>query len=325
MEIKTHDKRNFRYRFAPPRRIEGDNHRLTEDQVTLLYWMHLLGGLLTTDIIFELSKVLGLYTEVRSLRRSLLVLYNHFELLDRPKFQRRGINPNSKNLAHRVSEKAERLLKFKGKWSEHVPRPYGAMEHQMAVSCSYASDFILARQRGIPIRLQHELCESVDKGIAIETSLGTLNPDYVFMVELNGKEVLIFREIDRATEPGHSSDTKRKSWGKTINQYDEVVGQGKPSEKKYKKHFGLSDKVGALVQVITVPDINSYEFVMQKKIARLIDEKYKGKCPFFCLHTTWAFGYDFDPPKMMPTLNKQWECVGYAPIQLINSEDSTTG
>lgn len=300
-----------RYRFGGPQPREGENHVLTNDQVKLLEFIHLYGGLLTTEIIFEWAKTVGLYKNIKSFRTALMHLHHHFELIDRPAFQRRVEKPLTKQVVHRLSEKGEGWLRLKGMFSEHAPRPYGALQHQMIAGCTYACTYIECLKRGIPFTPQHEL-----GSISIQTSTGKLVPDNAFIIHFPERPILFFREIDKGTEPGHSTNTKRKTWGKNIDQYDEVIYSGDAFNKLYKTRFNLPANCGAVVQAILVPDITT-KVNTEVKVERILREKYTDKCNYFTYHTTWEFGYDFSPPKFIPMLDIEWKRFGAKPMKWV--------
>lgn len=282
-------------------------HTIINDRdIALLTFIHEYGGMLTNDIIFRYAETTGLYTSRASLSRRLKELYHEAGILDRP-FQQRNIEfPNRYNLVHRVSEEGEALLKARHLFSLYVPRPYGAYQHQMMTACLYASYRIHAKEAGITFTPQHTLLAKSKKSISIPIDTRFVTPDALFMLTIEGKHVLIFLEVDRATEPGHSTDDKRKSWGRTIEEYQTIFG-----EKRYKEHYGVPQTCAAQVHVVTI------HHVMHQKILKQIERVFPNGCPYILVHASTAFGQISHPPSYMPMLSVSWDRAGHTPFRFV--------
>lgn len=298
-----HDKLQRRRRNAPRQPLR--KIRINETDVALLHFIHLYGGMLSTDIIFEYAKLKGLYTGKRSMTYRLCDLY-HDGYIDRPVQQRNIEYPERYNLVHRVSEKAEALLKDRGLYSPYAPRPYGAYEHQMMTACLYASYYIHALQSGFGFTGQHEILGKLKRNATIVVNEKNVTPDALFMLTIEGKEILIFLEADRATESGHSSDDKRKSWGRSIEEYKEIIGN-----KRYKEHYGVASTCGAQVHAVTI------SASMQLKIIRQIQRVIPEGCNYILTHATRAFGDNTHSPEFIPILHTEWDRWGAVPFQFL--------
>ena len=275
--------------------------------VELLRFIHLYGGMLTTDIIFEYVTLEGLYKNKRCMSYRLRDLY-HAGYLDRPTGQRRIEYPERYNLVHRVSEKGEAILKDRGLFSPFAPRPYGAYEHQMMTACLYASYYLHARKAGFGFTAQHELLGKLNRNASIVVADKNVTPDALFILTKDGKDVLIFLEADRATESGHSTDDKRKSWGRSVEQYKDIVGG-----KRYKEHYGVASTCGAQVHVVTI------SASMQLKIIRQIQRVMPEGCNYILTHATNAFGDNSHPSLFIPILFTEWDRWGATPFQFLKT------
>jgi hypothetical protein len=295
-----------RRRYGPPQPAETGRVVINERDVRLLAFIHLSGGMLTTDIIFRYAQAIGLHRNRAALSRRLKELYHEAGVLERPVQQRNIPYPERYNLVHRVSEQGETLLKARHLFSAYAPRPYGAYAHQMMTACLYASYRISAEEAGIPFAPQHALLEKLKQKVAILVDGARVMPDAVFMLSIDGKHVLIFLEVDRATEPGHSSDDKRKSWGKTIEQYQRII-----CDKRYKEHYGLPPSCGAQVHVVTI------HYGMHQKILRQVERVCPGGCPYILVHASTAFGEGSRPPSYMSMLKVTWDRAGHAPFRFV--------
>lgn len=278
---------------------------IRDSDVKILAFIHHHGGMLTTDIIFKFCELEGLYKNRRSLTYRLRDLYHNLGLIDRPHQQRNIEYPERFNLVHRVSEKGEELLKSRGLYSEYVSRPYGAYQHQMMTACVYASYALNAKEAGIEFTPQHTLLKRLGRGAGIQIDGKKVEPDALFMLTIDGKSVLIFLEVDRATEPGHSKSDKRKSWGRSVEQYQKII-----AHKLYKEHYDVPTTCGAQVHVVTV------NYSMEHKILREVSRVFPSGCTFILTHTSTAFGEISHPPAYINMLSVEWNRHGHKGFKL---------
>lgn len=293
------------------RQPEG-NTVLQASDIEILQFIHLYGGMLSTDIIFEYARQRGLYRNKTFLSRRLKVLYHNTGLIDRPKQQRMIERPERFPLIHRVSDKGEEFLKERGLFSEHAPRPNGAYNHQMMTACIYACYFLNAREQGMTFVPQHEFFEENQAPFAINVEGKPVSPDAIFLLkpkdaEGNERRIVVFLEVDRATEPGYSSDDKRKSWGRSVDQYKYIIGQ-RGSAQPYKDHYRLHPATGAQVHVVTTSP------AMKNKIMKQVERVYPNGCTHFFLHATEQFGEITHAPKYFNILNVSWDRFNNPPF-----------
>jgi len=268
---------------------------LNERDINILTFIHLYGGMLTTDIIFKYATINGLYKSKQALSLRLKEMYHDGGYLDRPTQQRQIEYPERYNLVHRVSEKAELELKARRLFSDKAPRPYGAYQHQMMTACLYASYYLSALEHGFGFMPQHKLPHPT---IVIDGK--NVTPDALFMLTVEGKNILIFLEADRATEAGHSDDDKRKSWGRSVEQYKKIIG-----DKLYKDHYQVPPNCGAQVHVVTI------NFTMQQKILRQIQRVFPQGCTYILTHTSIAFGDNSHPAPYIDMMKTIWDRWGH--------------
>jgi hypothetical protein len=281
-----------RRRRHAPRQPDTLRSTVVNDRdVEILTFIHLHGGMLTTDIIFQYAKTNGLYQNHASLSRRLKELYHDAGVLDRPVGQRQIAHPERYPLVHRVSEKGELALKARNRLSAYAPRPWGPYRHNMLNACVYASYALNAQDAGITLT-------PVDNR--------RVKPDTLFMLTINGKHVLVFLEIDRATESGHADDDKRKSWGRSVKEYQQIIG-----EKRYKQHYDVPATCGAQVHVVTT------QFAMQQKILREIERVFPQGCPYILTHTCGEAGEETHPVPYLNMLGVAWARHGHGTFQYL--------
>ena len=276
---------------------------LSTRDIELLSFIHRFGGMLTTPIIARYAKVAGIYRNPYSVEKRLRDLYHETGYIDRPIEQRQIEYPERFPLVHRISEAGERYLKDKGLFLDNAPKPWGTYRHNMMLSCLYASYYISALEHGFGFTPQHELPH-----ISIVVDGQKVTPDAVFKLSVSGKEILVFLEADRATEAGHSTDDKRKTWGRSVEQYQKVIGH-----KLYKQHYGVSPNCGAQVHVVTI------SHSMKDKILRQVARVYPDGCSYFFLNVSDAFGDITHPPKYMDMLTTRWERWKHLPFLYVDN------
>jgi len=168
--------------------------------------------------------------------------------LSRPPQQFRTIDSRYNQLVYDLTPAAERALRRTDLWTERSMRA-GPWLHGFMVSCITASVELatLARTdlRYIP---QSQILERAKAELrfpaVIESAPGRtlakdLIPDAVFGLEYLTDRGSRFRffvvEADRATEPSTSRNFNRKSFERSLMQYEHYIGRG-----KYREHLKLT-------------------------------------------------------------------------------------
>lgn len=302
-----------RRRRNAPRQPSEDPKPLNETHLKLLEFIHLFGGYSTTDLIFEFAKLEGITVQVRNeyVRDKLLkeAMFHNHGVIEKPREQFNVENRYGHNriahgfpLVYKVSEKGEKVLKETGLFNKYAPKAHGWYKHQMMTACLYQMFYISASRAGIPFTPQHEL-KPKEKYIALPPKVKVF-PDAVFVLHLT-QPFLIFFELDRGTERGSKKAT-RKTWGKSIEFYKEILGR-----KLYKHNLDLPDGHLSFLATITV-DSN-----MEKKILGHINAEYPKGFARMLVSTTRAFGStvkDFYPPKLFDILATSWNRSGYPSV-----------
>jgi hypothetical protein len=296
---RLRDKKGRRKRTAPRQPNYEESCEIQEKDLKILQFIRFCGGMQSTQSIGQWAKRTGLYNVNNDIQkpyhyiaRRLKLLYHNHGVLERYEEQTRFEYMRRYYVDHKISPKGIALLKERGMDAENPFRATGSYLHQRMSASLYSSYLIQAMDNGIGFTHQHEITDT----LPIETEAGILIPDGVFKLTFGDKEVLVFLEADRATEPGLSTDMKRKSWGKTIGQYQQVIGR-----KLYKKHYNVLPTCGAQVHVVTtVPS-------MQSKIIDNVARLYPQGCTYILVHTTNAFGMFFNPNTVLPVLSETWE------------------
>ncbi len=244
----------------------------------VLTWIHLMGGITTTPLIEEwyyrhLYTPKGTPSRESSDQCVKIILNDLFDggWLIRPKNQERVRFRRRYPLVHQVSLEAEQLLKDRGLFSDRAPVPWGTYEHNMLVACLYQGYALSAEKHGVPFTGQHELLK--DKSPYVEVTLPDsersvkLRPDAMFMMKKDGQtDCVIFFELDRGNEATKPNDPRRKSLGRSADEYYQLIGRNAPKEKLYKRWLDLPVGVAAQVHFVTV--VPRFERAMHEQVKR---------------------------------------------------------
>lgn len=280
--------------------LKQQTHHVTQRDIDWLSFLHRHGGRLPTSYLHDLTKA-EFVNHTKSSDR-LKILHHELRLLDRPFQQFETLDPRKNELVHEASPLALDLLKDQGLYSDYAPSPRGAFKHQLMLSCVSASFELNAREKGYKYTPQHELLERVGHDHTVDIEGDKFVPDEVFMLSIDGKDLLIFLEIDRGTEPTES-EAKRKSWTQSIGQYRKLIGH-----KLYKDRFNVS--CGALLMVVTISPAK------QAGILKVVNDTFNGPCNYILVHNLPEFGRIFHPPTLLNMLGAEWSRCQYPPFKL---------
>jgi hypothetical protein len=264
------------------RQPTGRKVRLMPRDIEILAFLHRHGGRLPTSYIA--SRVEGSHYVISD---RLKLLHHELKLIERPFQQFETLDPRWNELVHQISPLGLEVLKEHGLYSEKAPSMAGAFKHQVMLSCLSAS-FELGHEGYIP---QHAV---VKDDLTFNLDGDRVTPDEVFMLKIDGKELLLFLEIDRGTEATASQNFNRKSWTRSIRQYRQIIGKGLHKEK-----FGVAN--GALLLIVTVSKAK------QDGILKVIEDEFPNGCAYILLHHIPEFGRWFHPPKLLDIYNTHWE------------------
>jgi len=291
------------------RQPDGTIVTLHERDIKILEFIHLYGGMLSTDVIWEFAKRTGLYKNRMSLSHRLTQLWHDAGVIERPIEQTYVRYPDRYHLVHRVSERGEDELKARHLFSPYAPRPWGVYKHNMLNAGVYASYAISAMDAGITLIPQHILLADLKRDSAITVDGKVVRPDTLFKLIVGEKEVLVFLEIDRATETGHSSSDKKKSWGRSVKEYQKII-----SEKRYKEHYNVPSNFGAQVHVVTTT------FPMQQKILREVQREFPKGCSYILTSTCVTVGEETHSAPYMDMLKTVWDRQGFPPFCYVKAD-----
>lgn len=280
--------------------LKEQKHFVTPRDITWLAFLHRHGGRLPTSYLHDYTK--ANYTCFEKSSERLKTLHHELRLIDRPFQQFETLDPRCNELVHEASQLALDLLKEQGLYSDYAPSPRGAFKHQLMLSCVSASFELNSIDRGYKYTPQHELLERVGHDHTIDIEGDKFVPDQVFMLTIDGKDLLIFLEIDRGTEPTES-EAKRKSWKQSIGQYQKLIGG-----KLYKERFNVT--CGALLMVVTISPAK------QAGILKVVHDSFDGRCNYILVNNLPEFGRIFHPPRLLDMLGAEWSRCGYPPFKL---------
>lgn len=288
--MKQYDTLNRLYRGAPQLLPKNQRRLLLQPRdIGWFSFLHRHGGRLPTSYLYQLTKETHTNLQRASERMKDLARNGY---LTRPFQQFETADPEYNELVHELTPKAIEVLKAEGLYSERVPSPHGAFKHQVMLSCLTSSFELGAKDRGFAFIPQHKLGDPV---ITIDGD--RVAPDGIFMLKIDGKELLVFLEVDRGTEATSSENLNRKSWKRSIKQYKRLIRDG-----LYKEHFGVT--CGALLLVVTISDAKV------SGIKKVIADEL-GACNYVLLHSIPEFGRIFHPPKIIDILSVKWKREGH--------------
>lgn len=295
---KTHDTLGRKRRDT---KQEEDNYplRLVPKDIETFSYLHRHGGRLPTSYILghRGGNKQTVQDRLKNLARA------GFIARDEEQFATR--HPERNELVHEITEDAEELLRERGLYSDLAPTMFGAFKHQVYLSCVSASVELNARENNIPYTPQHKVLER-GGSLKVQSPYGKFNIDLVY--ELFDKPLLVFTEIDRATERVRTKkiDQDRKNWTNSIKQYQWFIGTG-----EYKKHFKTEHR--AVLQILTVSQAR------QDTILSEIGELMPNGCNYIWIHNFPEFGKLFHPPQTLDILGISWNRHGYPPMKLVNT------
>ncbi len=243
----------------------GNNHNVTTRDVE---WMKLArrhGGRLSTPYFHRFTS--RNLKSPNTTQKRLNILFNEHAFFTRPGQQERVPYPNNKPILYRLSPKGEEYLRdVEGLDFTNAPaikRKHQDFEHEVMSSAISASCELNTLDSKYEFTPQHELGVSINMDIDGDS----LKPDGAFKLSSNGKEVLVFREEDRGTEPLFTK-AKRKSIESNLQLWKKAIGDG-----VYKDHFDVNH--GALLIFTTV------RHSRMDKILEMIESMFPNGCPYF--------------------------------------------
>lgn len=218
--------------------------------------------------------------------------------LSRPLQQFRTIDSRYNQLVYDLTPGSEKALKQAGLLSDYGTARSGPWLHTHMIACITASIELSTLGRDdIRYISQSFLLERANAELRYPTRVTDpatgreyekdLIPDAVFGLEYQTPDGPRFRcflvEADRSTEPATSANFNRKSWQRSLQQYEEYVGQ-----KLYRDHLKLKAPM-MILNVVT--DANRLN-----QVQRLVPEHAPTVHPRMLFQTWEEFGTHFAPP-----------------------------
>lgn len=298
--------------------------RVTATERDLL-WFRMLArhGPLPTSFLLRFAKGLG-QSEKRA-RERLTDLFNEDNTphggtyLTRPPQQFRTLDSRYNQLVHDVTPAARQALQDAGIAEERPTVSAGPWLHRFMVSAVTASVDLATRDRAdLAFIPETDILTRADtdlrhKVTTTDPSTGrsltkTLIPDAIFGLQYRTKYGDRFRfflvEADRATEPATSRNWNRKSWLRSVLQYETYIGDG-----AYRDHLKLT---APLLVLNVCSDVARLE-----KMREVVAERHPRGNPYL-LFQNWAdFGPVFRPPEPNDgLLTAPWLRVGRPAFQI---------
>lgn len=236
------------FRHIPPR----DDVRPTAREAR---WFQFIArhGPQSSQSLFELTRDTHRCkdTALRSLQRLRAADYFHLPPQQRAT-ERAEFNPYVYDLA----ERSRRHLVDLGR-DEPTFRPTGHWWHAYRVGQVTGSIDMATARVGIRYIPAHDILARKGTDIAIPLGRSKLIPDQLFALNYGGRFRAFALEVDRGTEP-KSSPANRKSWARSLDQYQRALEQG-----LFKAQYGLK----ASVLVLWVMKTRSDQVTLLEMIA----------------------------------------------------------
>jgi hypothetical protein len=178
--------------------------------------------------------------------------------LDLPRQQRATERAECQPYIYDLTRKAKDHLADLG-LGEPTVRPTGHWWHAYLTACVTSSIDICAASAGIRYIPAHEILAIKGSTLAIPYGKSKLIPDQLFALDYCGSFRAFALEVDQGTEP-KTSPANRKSWARSIAQYDDVVAHG-----IHQTHYGLTCNLLVLWGFITTQQKNAFLNLARKR------------------------------------------------------------
>jgi hypothetical protein len=142
----------------------------------------------------------------------------------------------------------------------------------------------------------------------------TIKPDITTRITTPHRTILIFDEIDRATEPNRRMESVGKSWEPKLKAYNTLIGT-----KLYKELFPIKGdgQYAAMMRIWTVDNGNLFS------VLNLAKEVHGKACKFIAGQSHPGFGYQFELPKTyIDVYNSPWYTAGSVPYIFTQAKSS---
>lgn len=289
-------------------------------------WLQKLAehGPLPTSFLLEFSD--GSHASDKRARERLCDLFHEDNTLDggpyliRPVQQFRTIDSRYNQLVYDLAPAGWRALKRSGVAVEKFSAPSGPWLHRHMTACitasielatferedvSYIPQSIIMKRADTTLRYPVSIVDPATKR-QITTDI---IPDAVFGLQYHTAEGDRFRffavEADRATEPTTSANWNRKSFERSLRQYDAYVAGG-----AYREHLQLTAPL-LVLNVLSDP-------ARMQRMIEFVRRSYPHGNSFMLFQTWDTFDGAFRPPRPQSRLLMgDWVRGGLAPLQVV--------
>ena len=239
--------------------------------------------------------------------------------LIRPPQQFRTIDSRYNQLVYDLAPAGWQALKRSGMMTGKPTAPSGPWLHRFMTSCITASvEIATLEQDKVMYIPQTEILARAESDLRFPVTITDpatgwcgpkdLIPDAAFGLRYRTERGDRFRffvvEADRATEPTTSANWNRKSFERSLLQYDAYIAGG-----AYRDHLGL-----------TAPLLGLHVLSDTKRMERMVEfvaARYPRGNAFMLFQAWEDFGPVFRPPEPCPAfLNGDWIRGGYSPFQI---------
>lgn len=284
-------------------RPQSTGKRVTPQERDLLWFRKLHEhGPLPSSFLLQYSK--DTHRSEKRAKERLTDLFNEGNTPDggpyltRPPQQFRTIDSRYNQLVYDLAPAAKKALKRDGAWNERGSTRSGPWLHGLMVSCITASIELATRDRDdIVFISQSYLLDRAEADLRYATTIidpttgracqKDLIPDALFGLQYETPEGRRFRcflvEADRSTEPATSKNFNRKSWERSLLQYEAYLPTG-----AYREHLRLKSPL--LVLNVTTDAKRS------DKMMSLVSRQGNALSALMVFQTWEEFGPVFRPP-----------------------------
>ncbi len=277
------------------REATGKTIRINERDLLWMQKLHEHGALKTSHLL-AFSQHLG-KNEARAKNRLTDLFHETADgeaepYLTRPAQQFQTIDARYNELVYDLSPSGKRLLKKHDRWQEPQARSPGPWWHGHMVACITADiEIETVKRDDLNYIVGYRVLQRAETTLRYPTTFNDpvtgrtvtkdLIPDALFGLEYitdDGPRYRFFVvEADRGTEPLTSSDINRKSFRRTLLQYEEYVGRG-----RYKEHLKLT----APMVVLYVVSSEERRKTLCKLMQQFGAKQMRGKAHFCSLDET---------------------------------------
>jgi hypothetical protein len=297
-----------RRRFEPQPDLHGRTISPTENNYQAAAKVaHYGAGGLPTWAIYPLTdhtSYKSFENRMTDLRHAKFYEVDHFQFQSSPFAKDKALlhrNP----IINQVGKTTMETLRSRGVISPYIPEASSSKPHDAyATLLHYSFDRLCPP--GWTFTMHHEVLEPLKRTAYIEEDGMRGKPDFIGIIKNPVREILIFNETDRNTEPNKTVNGTRRSWDKKIAFYRWLNKRGADGRKNYQRIFNFD---GAMIVTI-----NTVSYTNLTNIMKVVEEEFGGGCNYIMGQYCEGFGKRLEfPNDPFDVYNAPWMRAGYEP------------